>query len=412
MRILILIERFLPEDRANAQLYYELAKGLVERGHQVGVITKLPTGYVSSDGGTRAARPLSQERLDGIDIIRVRGLSSLSRILVLRALDHLIAGLTFALAARKWRKADLLLIYSPPLPLGLAGWLYQKLTGSPYVLNLHDIYPQTVIDLGLLKNPIAIRLAEAIEAMTYRYAAHIVVPAPSSRDVLVNRKRVNPRKVDHVFNWVDTERISPGPKKNDFRRRNSLLHRFIVSYTGSMGFGQDLTPVLTSARALGHRKDIVFLLVGDGVYREKWMQMAEGMDNVRFLPMQPKEQFFEILRASDICLVPLAGALKSPAIPGKTQNIMAVARPVIAIVDPSGDAAELITKSGCGFVVKPEEPDEVVRIINQLYEDRTLGERMGASGRTFAEQHFSLQRATDKFAAIFKTVLSQRQILP
>ncbi|MGH7831473.1 MAG: glycosyltransferase, partial [Candidatus Binatia bacterium] len=176
MRILILIDRFLPEERANAQLYYELARGLVGRGHEVGVVTKMPSGYVPTGPGNHSVgRPPAQERLDGIDVIRIQGLSSLSRALWIRAADQLMAGVTFTLAARRWRGADIVLIYSPPLTLAVAGWLYQKWLGARYVLNLHDIYPQTLIDLGLLKNRVLIRLAEALEAMAYRKAARIVV---------------------------------------------------------------------------------------------------------------------------------------------------------------------------------------------------------------------------------------------
>ena len=409
MRILILIDRFVPEERANAQLYYELAKGLVARGHEVGVVTKMPAGYVRSEGRDRKEiRPPARERLDGIDVIRVRGFWLLSRLLILRAADHLISGVTFALAARKWHPADVLLIYSPPLPLALAGWLYQKWRGAPYVLNLHDIYPQTLVDLGLLKNRIAIWLAEAIERMAYRKAIRIVVPAPRSVDILVGRKQIDPGKVDYIPNWVDTDQVSLGSKENGFRQANGLSHQFVVSYAGSMGFGQDLTSVLESAHELRDRNDILFLLVGDGVCRTKWMQMADGLNNVRFLPMQPKEQFLEVLRASDICLVPLAEALNSPAIPGKTQSIMAVARPVIAIVNPKGDTADLITKSQCGFVVQPGKPNELVKIINRLFDDPELGERLGANGREYAVQHFSLRRAIDGYEVIFKTVL-QRQ---
>ncbi|MBI2998867.1 MAG: glycosyltransferase family 4 protein [Deltaproteobacteria bacterium] len=408
MQILIFIDRFVPEERANAQLYYELAKALIDRGHGVGVVTKMPTGYVARAGeGGKKIRPPWQEHLHGIRVVRVRGFSTLSRTLWVRAVDHLTAGVTFALAARKLPSPDLVLVYSPPLTLAVAARLYQRRTGVPYVLNLHDIYPQTLIDVGLLRNRFIIYLAEALEAMAYRNSAHIVVPAPGTREFIVERKGVQRQKVDFIPNWVDTERVLPGPKENGFRKTQGLANRFVVSYAGSMGFGQDLTTVLASARALQHRSDIVFLLVGDGVLRRQWEKMAAGLNNIRFLPMQPKEQFFEVLRASDICLVPLAGALNSPAIPGKTQHIMAVGRPVLAIVNPTGETAKLVHRSQCGLVARPDQPDEVVDIINQLYRDRDFGDRLGANGRGYAEKHFSLRNAADGYERIFGAIRGQ-----
>src|SRR5216110_1423573 len=184
MRILMLTDRFPPEARANAHLFHELATGLVERGHQVGVVTRMPGDYVPSDGRVLPGVE-ARERMDGIDVIRVRGLTALHRAPFMRALDQLAVGVTFGFAARKWPGADVVLIYSPPLPLVIAGLLYRRFARAPYVLNLHDLYPQTAIDLGLLRSRALIGVARRLERLAYRHAARIVVPAPRSRDVLM-----------------------------------------------------------------------------------------------------------------------------------------------------------------------------------------------------------------------------------
>lgn len=409
MRILMLTDRFPPEVRASAHLFHELAVGLVERGHEVGVVTRMPADYIPfGQSGLPTSRPRARDRMDGVEVIRVQGLSALRRAPMIRAVDHLTLGITFALAARCWPAADIVLIYSPPLPLAVAGCFYRRWVGAPYVLNLHDLYPQTAIDLGLLRNRVAITMAEWLEKVAYRNAARIVVPAPSSRDILVNRKALDAEKVCLIPNWVDIDHVLPGPKENGFRRAHGLSGSFVVSYAGVMGFAQDLTSVVESARLLQYQTDVVFLLVGEGVYRNKWKQMAEGLRNVRFLPMQTKDQYFELLQASDVCLVPLAKTLDSPAIPGKIQSIMAVARPVVAIVNPMGDAADLILRSHSGFVVSPGLPEELVRIINKLYYDREFGDQLGANGRAYAERHFSLRHSIAAYEAIFEAILRSR----
>jgi len=404
MRILMLTDRFPPEARASGHLFHELGVGLVRRGHEVGVVTRMPGDYVP-DGASGAgpAPALARERLDGIDVHRVRGLSALRRAPLMRAVDQFGVGLAFALRAREWPAADVALVYSPPLPLALAGVLNQRWRGVPWVLNLHDLYPQTAIDLGLLRNRFAIRLAEGMEGLAYRQAARIVVPAPRSREILVTRKGVEASKVEVVPNWVDVDGVLPGPRENDFRAAHGLGGRFIVSYAGVMGFAQDLAPLIAAARSLREREDIVFLLVGDGVHLGRWRRLAEGLGNVRFLPVQPKARYFDLLRASDVCVVPLALELESPAIPGKIQSIMAVARPVLAIVNPRSDAAGLIALSGCGLTVAPGDPDAVAAAILRLRGAPELGAALGASGRRYAAEHFSL----DKAVAAYELVLVQ-----
>jgi len=408
MRILMLTDRFPPEARANAHLFHELATGLVERGHRIGVVTRMPGDYVPSGRPAQLAVQ-ARERMDGIDVIRVRGLTALRQSPLMRGLDQLAIGVTFGWAARTWPGADVVLVYSPPLPLVIAGLLYRRFTRAPYVLNLHDLYPQTVVDLGLLRNRALIAVARRLERLAYRYAATIVVPAPRSRDVLLSVNGVGADKIRLIPNWADLERVVPGPRENGFRRAHGVTGKFVVSYAGVMGFAQDLAPVVEAARRLQDRTDIVFFLVGEGVYVDRWKRMARDLPNVRFMPMQAKSQYFQILQGSDVCLVPLARALDSPAIPGKIQSIMAVARPVLAIVNPSGDAADLITRSRCGISVSPERPDEVAARILQLYNDRTVGETLGASGRAYAEQNFSRRQAVDDWEEVLAAVAGSRQ---
>ena len=406
MRILMLTDRFPPEARANAHLFHELATGLVARGHQVGVVTRMPGDYLPSE---RRALPTvkARERMDGMEVIRVRGLTALRRAPFMRALDQLAVGVTFGIAARRWPGADVVLIYSPPLPLAIAGLLYGRLARAPYVLNLHDLYPQTAIDLGLLRNRALIEVVRRLERLAYRHAARIVVPAPRTRDVLTAINGLEAEKVCLVSNWADLDRVVPGPKENEFRRAHGLSGKFVVSYAGVMGFAQDLSPVVEAARRLQDRPDIVFLLVGEGIHLGKWKQLARDLTNVRFLPMQAKSDYFQLLRASDVCLVPLARALDSPAIPGKIQSIMAVARPVLAIINPFGDAADLIAKSHCDVSVPPERPDEVAARVLQFYDDPELGAALGANGRYYAEQNFSLRRAVGAWEAILEAVTAK-----
>ncbi len=408
MRVLMLTDRFPPELRSAAHLFHDLAREFQRRGHEVAVITKAPTRYVK-DGENRNVHP-GWEEVRGIRTLRVRGLPLAGHHPLVRGLEHLTLGWSFGRAARHWPDADVVLVYSPPLPLAGAGGRYQRRFGAPFVLNVQDLYPQTAIDLGLLRNRIAIALAEQMEQRAYRKSARIVVHSPGNRAFLLERKGVPGAKVRVIYNWVDLEALQPGPRQNGFRAEQGLEGRFVVSYAGLMGYAQDLGTVIEGAALLEADPDVAFLLVGEGVLENHWRKMVaeRSLGNVRFLPMQSRQRYAQLLTASDACLVPLDAALRTPVVPGKFQSIMACGRPAIAIVHPEGDTPKLIAESGAGITVPPGRPAALAEAIQRLKADPAAREEMGRRGRAFAERCFSIARCADAYEDLFAEVLEER----
>lgn len=193
--------------------------------------------------------------------------------------------------------------YSPPLPLGLTAWALRSSKGTPFVLNVQDLFPQSIIDLGLLKNRWIIRMFESMERFLYRQANAITVHSEGNRRHIV-AKGANQDKVRVIPNWVDMAQIQPSDRNNAFRQRYNLNDAFIVSFAGVLGYSQDLDIVLDAAAILRDHPNIVWLIVGDGVEKCRLESKAKEMSlsNVRFLPMQPRDEYPAILHASDICL--------------------------------------------------------------------------------------------------------------
>src|SRR3989442_13428032 len=229
VKILMLTDRYRHELRSCAALFHDLARALQARGHEVRVITKVPSKYTPPDGGAgRKESKNGWKDVEGVPVRRVRWVPYLGGGRAVRALDHLTLWLAFSFAGREWPEADVVLIYSPPLPLALAGGAYRWRYRAPFVLNVQDLYPQTVVDLGLLRNRAAIRAAEGLEAAAYRLAGRIVVHSPGNREFLIQRKGVPPGKLRVIYNWVDLDRLRPGAKENVFRTFKSLLAETIV----------------------------------------------------------------------------------------------------------------------------------------------------------------------------------------
>ena len=247
-----------------------------------------------------------------------------------------------------------------------------------------------------MNNTYLIRFFRKLESFLYRRADLIAVHSEGNRRIILNSGGDFDR-VTVLPNWIDTKAIHPGPRQNRLRASLGLDDRFIVSFAGIMGYSQDLATVLHSARLLQDQKDIAFLLVGDGVEKPKLQSfaLAHHLDNVVFLPLQPKEKYPEVLQASDLCLVTLRQEVKTPVVPSKILSIMAAGRPILASLPPDGDAPRLIAEAQCGQTISPNDPQAMAQAIFQLYHDPMLLEKMGAQGRRYAVRHFSSEAAAE-----------------
>jgi len=398
LRVLLIARSFPPEVNSVAVLYGQLADGLAKRGHKVTVVTRSPQTYLADATGVSSPPPSGTDESQAVDVRRVGTLPVPGRIPLLRALEQVCTAGTFFLNASLSGRHDVALVYSPPLPYALSAWAVRSLRGIPFMLNVQDLYPQTATDLGLLRNPMLIRAARALERFAYRNAARISVHSEGNRDHVIAHG-ATADKVSVIPNWVDTENVAPGPRDNGFRQEFGLGSRFVISFAGVMGFAQGLESVIQVAGLLHDHGELAFVLIGDGVSRPALEADAarRGLTNVTFLPLQPPERYPEVLAASDVCLVTLSAKLKVPVVPGKLLSIMAAGRPVIASVDSGGDVPRIISEANCGVVTDPADPSTLADAILVLSRDPELRDRLGANGREYALRHFSLDAAVDRY---------------
>ncbi len=403
MKILLISPFFPPEVGSASHLYFELGQEFRRRGHEVMVITGLPRYHVTHRGGNHRQRLVVRERYEGLQVWRVFNLDIPWNVPLLRGLDQFVFALSAGLAGILLPGFDAALVYSPPLPLALAALGLCRLRRRPLVVNVQDLFPQSAVDLGVLKNPFLIRAFRSMERFLYRFADRVVVHSEGNRKH-VRRNGAAPGKVTVVPNWIDPEVVKPGRPDNWVRAELGLNGRFVASFAGVMGYSQDLATVLECARLLSGHPEIAFLLVGDGVEKPRLMAMAQehGLKNVHFLPMQPKERYPDILAASDVCLATLRKEVKTPVVPSKILSIMAAGRPVLASLPLEGAAPQLIAQAGCGVVIPPQEPDTMARTILELYHDAEGRRRMGQRGRQYAEQHLSVAVVAGQFEGILQ----------
>jgi len=405
MRVLLLTNYFPPEIGAASHLFYDLGRMLTKKGYDVTVVTGFPRYNVRVVDKKYGNKLIFRETIDGISVLRVPILPFPKRMLFVRKMEYLFVPVGLFVGGLIAGKHDVAVLYSPPVTIGLAASLLKKVRKIPFILNVQDIHPQALIDIGFLKNRVIIWVLKFIEKLNYKEARFITVHSEGNKEYLV-KQGVSEEKLIVIPNWVDTELIRPSPKMNSFREKYNLGDDFVVSFAGIMGTSQDLATVIEAACLLKDYNKIKFLLVGDGVerpYLEKEVS-ERNLRNVIFAPMQPREKYPAVLAASDVSLVTLKKNVVTPVVPSKLLSIMASGRPVIASLDLRGDAPEIIREAGCGLVVEPENPKKLAKAVLRLYNNPELCNEMGRKGRKYSVENFSLEACIAKYEELFRKV--------
>src|SRR5262249_29789483 len=232
MRILLFTAYFPPDVGSAAHLFHDLGRSFVARGHQVEVITTFPSYHATGDlSRYRGGRML--EDVDGLRVNRIRIGEFARNTPIGRGLWQFNCASAFAKASRDVARPDVSLVYSPPLPFGLAALGLRGKRGVPFVLNVQDLFPQSAIDLKILRNRFLIRGFERLETHLYRNADGITVHSAGNRDhVVAHGGRAETTRALH--NSVDTAAIRPGPRSNELRSEQGLNGKFVASFGGVM----------------------------------------------------------------------------------------------------------------------------------------------------------------------------------
>lgn len=403
MRILMLTQWFEPEPTFKGLPF---AKELVRRGHQVEVLTGFPNypGGKLYDG--YKVRLLQREYIEGIPVIRVplypsHDSSSLRRIAnyVSFALSAAVMG-TFLV-----KPADVMYVYHPPVSVGLAASVISFFRRIPFVYDIQDLWPDTLMATAMLNNSYVLWLVGMVCKFIYKQAAKIVVLSPGFKRLLVSRG-VPGDKIELIYNWCDEAGIQQNIGKAD-----ELMGgpgRFNIVFAGSMGKAQALDAVLDAANIskISYPK-VQFVFIGGGIDVKRLIQKTAdmGLTNVIFLPRMPMQKIGLVLIKADVLLVHLRDdPLFTITIPSKTQAYMSIGRPILMAV--RGDAANLVERARAGLTCIPENTQSIIATVGRFYEmSRQELNEMGDNGKKYYEAELSLITGVKKFEIVFKSVL-------
>ncbi len=391
LRLLFLTHYFPPEVGAPQSRIDETTKILAERGHRVTVLTNFPHYPDGLVKPPYKGRLLQREVRGRVEVLRAYVWARPNRGFVSRMANHLSFCFSSIIAAGYLGKYDVVVTESPPLFLGFSGWLISRMLGSAHVFNVADVWPQSAVEMGALKNALAIGMAERLEAFIYRHSQRVTVVTEGIRRDLIGRGLPD-GKVATLSNGVDLDFFRLRGLGHSVKRSLGLEGRKIVLYAGTHGMAQGLRVVIEAAEMLLAYKDIVFVLAGDGAEKPSLMEEAKQrcLTNVVFLKAWPKAEIPGLLETADMCLVTLRDLpVFQRALPSKMYEAMAMARPLV--ISAKGQAADMVAEAGCGLAVAPEDPKALAGAIQYLCQNRARAETMGENGRIYVEKKYSRQ---------------------
>ncbi len=411
MHILFLTDNFPPEVNAPAARTHEHCREWARAGHEVTVVTcapNFPAGRVF-DGYRN--RLVQWETTDGIRVVRVWTYVAPNEGLVRRTLDYASYMVGAVLAAPLAGNVDVVVATSPQFFAACAGCLVARMLGTPFVLELRDLWPESIRAVGAMGDGPALRVLERLELFLYRKAAAVVCVTQSFRDNLVTRG-IDGGKISVVTNGVDLDRFRPVAKDRRLAAELGLAGSFVAGYVGTHGMAHGLETLIEAAAGLrlrGDADDIRLVLIGDGAAKTALVERAKGLglDTVGFVDPVPREavaRYWSLLDAGIIHLK--RDALFRTVIPSKLFECMAMGIPVLLGVE--GESAGIVEAEGAGLTFEPESPRALGEGLVRLARDEELRKRLGENGRTAARKYDRSALAADMLAILNDVVAEPR----
>jgi glycosyltransferase involved in cell wall biosynthesis len=404
MHILLIHQAFAALDEPGGTRHHEFARYLAARGHRVTVIAS-PVSYLT--GGIIPPFTIhhSSDENQNINILRASTYSAFHKSFVHRVFVFISFMTSSFFIGLGVKNVDVVWGTSPPIFQGVTAWLLARLKHVLLLFEVRDLWPTFAIAVGVLRNPILIKLSLWLERFLYRRTDRVMVNSPG---YVAHVTELGARCVELIPNCADPEMFDPTNGGLTFRSANHLEDKFVVLYAGAHGLSNDLGVVLAAAKLLQDgpvTSEITVIFLGDGKEKPALQKKAAEMSltNILFLPPVPKTEMAEVLAGADACLAILKPIEEyKTTYPNKVFDYMAAGRPVILAID--GVIREVVEAAECGVFTQPGDPVELAEAIRKLSVNKHEARIMGLRGRKYLEEHFSRTLIAEKLLEILKSM--------
>lgn len=410
MRILLLSIYYPPEVGANSRIVEGLSRELGLAGDEVSVLTDFPHYPEGILQPGYRGKLFQREIQNGIKIIRNWLIITPRNNTFLRIANNLTFALSSIWGGLISGKQDIIYAYSPPLFLGFTGYVISRIKRIPFIFNVQDIYPEIAVNYGIIRNRTIIKILEAFEKWIYRKARKVTVISPGFKQNLIN-KNIDPNKIAVIPNWVEGELFTPRLKDNPFCRKHGLNNVYVAMYAGNIGHSQGLTTLVEAARLLVDQPEILFVIVGEGIKKDELVRLKKSynLNNILFLPFQPRSHMPDVLASADVCFVILEPGKSKTTIQSKTYEIMAMERPIIASVDADGDNWALIKAAQAGIWAEPGNPEKIAEAVLKLKDEESLRVGLGKNGRRHVLNNNTSASVCQRYRELFSKEIFDRE---
>lgn len=383
----IVSEIFYPSEASTGYILTKLAEGLASE-YDVGALTAL----------NRKSKESAFEVYKGIKIYRCFATKFDKNELLLRLINAISFNISMLLKAfQKFSKNDLVLAVTNPPVLPYFALLISKIKRSKFIIVVHDVYPDLMAVLGLLKrSSLIFKTWSYLNKLLFAWSDLIIVLSDDMKELICDRFKFYSlkEKIRVIPNWAETDTIKPDAKEHiGLVKDLGLKGKFIIEYAGNFGRPNDIETIIEAAKKLRDHDDIIFLFAGDGAKR-KWVEEEKKkweLQNLVQLGAYSRQDQQHVLNASDVSLIALIKGMRGISMPSRFYNILAAGRPVIAIVDYDMEIASVIKKENIGWVVSPGDHNALVGAILEAQKDKYLMEK-GQKSRILAEEYYSYKR--------------------
>lgn len=404
MKILFLTHYFPPEVNAPANRTYEHCREWVKNPDiQVTVITNFPNHPDGKIFPGYKNKLFQKEHIDGIEVIRLLTFISANEGFLLRTTNYvlfMLISLFYVLLSGI--KFDIVVATSPQFFCGLAGKYIAKIKRKPFILEIRDLWPESIVAVGAITNKKIIKFLEGIEKRLYKSADHII-SVTKSFVTHINKCGVPQDKISIIFNGISSDLFKDinsisDPSLKEYLRGDELK----LGYIGTIGMAHSIITFVNAAHELKN-ENVKFIVVGSGAERENIEKEISDrkLENIKIFSLQPKKEIPAIINSLDIFLVNLKKSdLFKTVIPSKIFEGMVMKKPILIGVD--GEARHIIVEAQSGLYFEPENVTDLIYKIKELKQNPELINQFGNNGYNFVMQHYDRKVLADKMLTIIK----------
>lgn len=404
MRVLLVVDCYLPIRKSAAVMVHELGVELTHQGQDVIV--------AAPDANLAAPSRLTVE--DGLTILRVRTGQTKGTNKIIRAINEVRLSSVIWKAGRQFFRAnhcDLIIFYSPTIFFGRLVQRLKKMWNCKAYLILRDIFPQWALDVGVLRKGPTYWFFRRRELKQYSVADVIGVESPANLKYFSKHRLQDKYHLEVLYNWTALS----GKKvvHRNYRQQLGLQDKVVFFYGGNIGIAQDMDNIVRLAENLSGHDSIHFLLVGEGseVPRLKAKIRQSELKNISIHSAVPQGQYLGMLSQCDVGLISLDRALKTCNIPSKILGYMYLSMPILASINPCNDLKQILEGSRGGLVCPNGEDDQLCDYALLLAGDASLRRQMGHNARKILEDTFCVSRAASQILSHTKDLLSKESNL-